>query len=98
MATQTLTTQNQYELLRPVLNERQWRIYLGTQARKLGRGGITWVAKPSGGYPSTIARCIPDSPNSPFPDCRVRLPPPRLTKFLAPHPTLTPPPHPPPDP
>ncbi len=88
MATQTLTTQNQYELLRPVLNERQWRIYLGTEARKLGRGGIAWVAKLSGVDRSTIARGISDSEQSPLADGRVRLPGAGRKKLLDTDPTL----------
>ena len=60
--------------MRPVLNERQWRIYLGTEARKLGRGGIARVAKLSGVDRSTIARGISDSEQPPLADGRVRLP------------------------
>ena len=40
----------------PTLNERQWRIYAATEARALGRGGITVVFKTSGLARSTIAR------------------------------------------
>jgi transposase len=39
-----MTTQHQYEILRNELNEQQWRLYLGTEALKIGYGGISQVA------------------------------------------------------
>jgi hypothetical protein len=59
--TQTLTQQTQYQTLRLVLNERQWRIYLGTEARKHGPGGISHVARLSEADRGTISRGITDS-------------------------------------
>jgi hypothetical protein len=38
----------QYERLRPLLNERQRRLWAATAALALGRGGITWVAEATG--------------------------------------------------
>ena len=37
--------------VRPHLNELQWRLLLGAQARSLGRGGIKRVAALAGGSP-----------------------------------------------
>lgn len=71
--TNTITQENQYELLRPVLNERQWRIYLGTEARKLGLGGISQVARVAGVDRETVSRGIADSKAPPLLD-RIRLP------------------------
>jgi len=33
-----------FDLMRTVLNERQWRVYLAVEAKRIGRGGITQVA------------------------------------------------------
>jgi hypothetical protein len=43
-----MTTQQQYEILRNELNEQQWRLFLGTEALKIGSGGISQVAALSG--------------------------------------------------
>ena len=45
-----------FSALLPTLNERNRRIYAATEARALGRGGITIVARISGLAHSTIAR------------------------------------------
>lgn len=37
-----------FTVMRRVLGERQWRVYLGTGARALGYGGIAAVARASG--------------------------------------------------
>jgi hypothetical protein len=42
--------------LKPHLDERQWRLTLGAQARALGRGGISRVAGLTGSHPDTVAR------------------------------------------
>ncbi len=34
-----------FELMRAALNERQWRMYLAVEAKKMGRGGISAVAR-----------------------------------------------------
>jgi hypothetical protein len=57
--TQTITQQTQYALLRSTLNERNWRIYLGTEARRVG--SVSAVARLSGSDRKTIARGVNDS-------------------------------------
>ena len=44
-----------FAVMRPLLSERQWRVYLGTEARALGRGGIAAVARVAGCSESTVA-------------------------------------------
>jgi hypothetical protein len=41
-------------VLRPHLNERQWRLLLGAEAEALGRGGIALVARVSGASRTTV--------------------------------------------
>jgi transposase len=53
-----MTTQQQYEILRKELNERQWRLYLGTEALKIGSGGISQVAALSGADWKTVQRGV----------------------------------------
>src|SRR5258708_11238746 len=53
-----MTTQQQYEILRNELNEQQWRLYLGTEALKIGDGGISQVAKQSGADWKTVQRGV----------------------------------------
>lgn len=45
-----------YAVLSPHLDERQRRLWLGTEAVELGRGGVTVVAQATGVHPDTIAR------------------------------------------
>lgn len=73
METQTYTTKEQYSFLREHLNERQWRLYLGTEAKKYGYGGIRAIARISGSHKNTVARGIADM-ETPLPKGRVRLP------------------------
>lgn len=42
-------------VMRPVLDERQWRLYLGSEARALGHGGIAAVARAAGCSQTTVA-------------------------------------------
>src|ERR1035437_3453163 len=42
--------------IRPHLDERQWRLLLGAQARALGRGGIGRGARLAGVHPDTVGR------------------------------------------
>lgn len=65
-----MTTKEQYAVLRPTLNELQWRIYLGTEAEKIGFGGISVVARDSGSDRKTIRKGMIES-KQPFPK-RVR--------------------------
>ena len=44
-----------FAVMRPVLGERQWRVYLGSEARALGHGGIAAVARAAGCSESTVA-------------------------------------------
>jgi hypothetical protein len=44
-----------FAVMRQVLDERQWRLYLGTEARALGYGGIAAVARASGASETTVA-------------------------------------------
>jgi Rhodopirellula transposase DDE domain len=44
-----------FAVMRRVLDERQWRVYLGTEARALGHGGIAAVARASGASETTVA-------------------------------------------
>jgi hypothetical protein len=65
-----MTTKEQYAILRSTLNELQWRIYLGTEAEKIGFGGQSIVARDSGSDRKTIRKGIAESKQS-FPE-RVR--------------------------
>src|SRR2546421_12292333 len=51
-----MTTQHQYEILRNELNEQQWRLYLRTEALKIGSGGISQVVALSGADWKTVQR------------------------------------------
>src|SRR5215471_10577143 len=53
-----MTTQQQYQILRTELNEQQWRVFLGTEALKIGYGGISLVAKLSGADWKTVQRGV----------------------------------------
>ncbi len=53
-----MTTQQQYEILRKALNEQQWRVFLGTEALKIGYGGISQVAALSGADWKTVQRGV----------------------------------------
>jgi Rhodopirellula transposase DDE domain len=44
-----------FETLRPLLDERQWRLLLGAEARALGHGGIAVVVRASGAARSTVS-------------------------------------------
>lgn len=46
----------QYALMHEVLNEKQWRLYLGTQAAMIGSGGISLVARESGSDRKTVRK------------------------------------------
>lgn len=45
-------------LIRPHLNERAWRLLLGSEAKALGRGGIKVVAGAIGAHPDTVAQGV----------------------------------------
>lgn len=44
-----------YAVMRQVADERTWRVYLGSEARALGRGGIGVVARAAGVSETTVA-------------------------------------------
>ena len=52
------TIQQKFEALSPVLDERSRRLWVATEARVLGRGGIALVARATGVSRSTITRGI----------------------------------------
>ncbi|MGV8119089.1 MAG: ISAzo13 family transposase [Candidatus Xenobiia bacterium LiM19] len=45
---------NKYRTIRPYLNEKQWRIYLATEAQSMGHGGVSRVSIASGATRATI--------------------------------------------
>jgi transposase len=50
------TQQDQYQVMHGVLNERQWRLYVATEARRKGTGGISQVAREAGVTRKTIRK------------------------------------------
>jgi hypothetical protein len=44
-----------FAVMRPFLDERAWRVYLGTEANALGYGGVAAVARASGASETTVA-------------------------------------------
>jgi len=50
-----------FAVMRRVLDERQWRVYLGTEARALGYGGIAAVARASGASELTVAAGVAEA-------------------------------------
>jgi Rhodopirellula transposase DDE domain len=60
--------------IRPFLDERQWRLVLGAEARALGRGGIKLVARAAGAHPDTVGRGARELEEGVQPDGRVRGP------------------------
>jgi len=58
--------------IRPHLNERQWRLLLGAQARALGRVGIGRVARLAVVHPDTVGRGARELDAGIEPDGRVR--------------------------
>ncbi len=59
-----------YETLRPHLDERQRRLLLGTEAARLGRGGVKAVAGVTGAHPATVARGAREASGAPEPGTR----------------------------
>ena len=55
---ENLSRQDQYQLMKGWLNERQWRLYVATEARRMGRGGISQVANEAGVSRKTIRKGI----------------------------------------
>ena len=63
-----------YAVLRPHLDERQRRLFLGAEASELGRGGIKAVSRATGVHPDTVARGVHELEGDPEPQDRVRAP------------------------
>jgi transposase len=53
-----LSQQDQYQLMKKWLNERQWRLYVATEARRIGVGGISQVARAAAVSRKTIRKGI----------------------------------------
>jgi transposase len=53
---ETLSQEGQYKLMKGWLNERQWRLYVATEARRIGVGGISQVAREAGVTRKTIRK------------------------------------------
>lgn len=58
--------------IRPYLNERQWRLLLGAEARVIGRGGVKLVASAVGASADTVSRGARELEQGVEPDGRVR--------------------------
>jgi hypothetical protein len=50
-----------FAVMRPFLDERGWRVYLGTEADQLGHGGVAAVARASGASPVTVRAGVKES-------------------------------------
>ena len=48
--------EEQYQVMHEVLNERQWRLYVATEAKRRGTGGISRVAREAGVTRKTIRK------------------------------------------
>jgi len=51
-----MSVQQQYAVMKSELNERQWRLFLGTQAKQRGYGGISQIVTLSGASWKTVKR------------------------------------------
>ncbi len=61
-----------FAVVKPYLNERQWRLYLGSEAEAIGRGGVTLVARLSGASRTTVRAGVAEIRAAVMPDGRVR--------------------------
>jgi hypothetical protein len=61
-----------FATIRPFLDEKQWRLYLGTEALAVGRGGIALVARLSGAARATVQFGVNELRAGVVPDGRVR--------------------------
>jgi hypothetical protein len=68
------TIADMLEPLKPHLNEKQWRMVLGSMARSLGRGGVSAVARAAEAHRRTVRRGMVELDEAPDPDGRVRAP------------------------
>ena len=74
MAGAAETVASTYAALRPHLDERQRRLLLGVEARRLGRGGVAAIAEATGVHPDTVARGVREVEGVAEPSPRVRAP------------------------
>ena len=63
-----------WELLSPFLDERQRRLWMGTEAREGGHGGVSLVARATGLARSTVTRGVFELENGDEPAGRARRP------------------------
>jgi Rhodopirellula transposase DDE domain len=63
-----------FAMIRPHLNEKQWRLYLGSEAEAVGWGGIGLVARLSGASRTTVQTGVNEIRAGVRPDGRVRAP------------------------
>jgi hypothetical protein len=70
--TQTNALQEQYVFLKSTLNERHWRLYLASEARRYGPGGIALVVRLSGASKGLVRRGLADMKETAFPKDRIR--------------------------
>jgi DDE family transposase len=63
-----------FAVMRPLLDEKQWRLYLGCEARAIGWGGIALVARLSGVSRTTVQVGVADIRAGVQVDGRVRAP------------------------
>ncbi len=61
-----------FAVLKPHLNERQWRLLLGAEAEAIGRGGIALVARASGASRTTVQAGVNEVRAGAVTDGRVR--------------------------
>lgn len=61
-------------VLRPHLDERQWRLLLGVEAEAIGRGGISLVARAGGVSRTTVQKAVSEVRAGVVPTGRVRAP------------------------
>src|ERR1700726_4155597 len=50
-----------FAVMRSFLDERGWRVYLGTEARALGYGGVAAVARAAGASETTVAAGVAEA-------------------------------------
>jgi hypothetical protein len=58
--------------MRPLLDERQWRVLLGAEANAIGRGGVGLVARSAGVSATTVSRGAAEARKGVVADGRVR--------------------------
>jgi hypothetical protein len=72
--TAELVLAEKFAVVRPFLDERQWRLLLGAEAQALGHGGIAMVARASGAARSTVSIGLREVRAGALADGRVRAP------------------------